>query len=131
MICNSSDLADRKNLPSPSDVAVLRELGHREKVRILERLSEGSAQQKELAKDLGIASGTLSRWLGELVQVRIIGQAREGSHDMYWLVEPELTNELLDAIARLASSLSTAQAEADEARLEERKTRGGPARSDQ
>jgi DNA-binding transcriptional ArsR family regulator len=123
VICNSSDLADRKNLPAPSDVAVLGELGHRDKVRIVERLSRGKAQQKELAKDLDLQSGTLSRWLGELVQARIISQARQGRYEVYWLIKPERTNELLDIAAKLAIELSAAQLEADEAKLREREER--------
>jgi transposase-like protein len=130
MICNSSDLADRKNLPTASDVAILAELSHREKVRIVERLTLGEAKQKELAEDLGTKSGTLSRWLKELMQARLIGQEREGSHDPYWLVNPVRTNELLDVAARLASEVSeahaeraVAQADVDRERLEKRESR--------
>jgi DNA-binding transcriptional ArsR family regulator len=130
MVCNSSDLADWKNLASSSDVAILAALGHREKIRIVERLSEGDAKQKQLTEDLGLSSGTLSRWLGELVRARIICQDRDGSHDPYRLVKPERTNELLDTAALLASELANAsavraahQAKVDEIRLRERNDR--------
>jgi DNA-binding transcriptional ArsR family regulator len=130
MIGNSANLADVQNLPTPSDVAVLTALAHRERMRIVERISRGPAKQKELAEDLGLDSGSLSRWLRELAQARIINQDREGSHDPYWLVAPERTNELLDLVALLASELAdayanraTAQAEVDKARLRERRKR--------
>jgi DNA-binding transcriptional ArsR family regulator len=130
MVCNSSYLADKKNLALSSDAAILAALGHRDKIRIVERLSEGQAKQKELIKDLGIASGTISRWLAELSRARIVSQDREGTHDAYWLVCGERTNELLDLVALLASELSSAhaeraaeQAKADMQRLSERRKR--------
>jgi len=128
MICNSSYLADTKNLEEPSDANILSALGKREKIRIVERLTLGEARQKELISDLGVASGTLSRWLAELSRARIISQNREGTHDPYWLVAPGRTNELLDLAALLASELSAAhakraseQAETDTLRLQERR----------
>lgn len=130
MICNSSDLADWKNVATPSDADLLDELGHRDKIRIVERLTAGEARQKELADDLGAKSGTVSRWLADLKRARVIDQDRPGSHDPYWLVRPELTNELLDLAARLASELAEAsleradwQAKVDRERLEERRER--------
>lgn len=119
-----------QNLPTPSDVAVLTALAHRERMRIVERLSRGPAKQKELASELHLDSGSLSRWLRELAEARIISQDREGSHDAYWLVMPERTDELLDLAALLASELAdayaeraAAQAKVDEARLQERRQR--------
>ena len=119
-----------QNLPTPSDVAVLAALAHRERMRIVECISRGPAKQKELAKELGLDSGSLSRWLRELAQARVITQDREGSHDPYWLVVPERTNELLDLAALLASELAdayaeraVAQAKVDEERLRERRQR--------
>jgi len=97
---------------------------------IVEHLSRGPAKQKDLAKELGLDSGSLSRWLRELAQARIISQDREGSHDPYWLVAPERTNELLDLAALLASELAdhyaeraAAQAKVDQERLRERRRR--------
>lgn len=92
-------------------------------MRIVERLSRGKAQQKELAKDLDLQSGTLSRWLNELVQARIVSQRREGRYEVYWLVQPQRTNELLDVVANLAVELSAAQVQADEVKLKEREER--------
>ena len=130
MICNSSYLADKKNLEESSDVDLLSELGHREKIRIIERLSDGEAKQKELVAELGLKSGTVSRWLTELTHARVISQDREGSHDPYWLVKPERTNEFLDLVALLASELADAhaeradrQAKVDKRRLKERQAR--------
>jgi DNA-binding IclR family transcriptional regulator len=130
MICDSSDLADWKNLAAPSDVSLLQALAHRERMALVERLSDGAARQKELADFLGAKSGTVSRWLGDLVRARVISQDREGSHDPYWLVRPELTNQLLDTAAALASELSDAhseraawQAEIDRERLAQRRKR--------
>lgn len=119
-----------KNLAQPSDVTLLAALGHREKIRIVERLSEGEAKQKDLARDLGLPSGSLSRLLSELVRARLVRQEREGSHDPYQLVNPARTNELLDLAAELASELAddyaeraSQQAEADKARLADRRNR--------
>lgn len=130
MFCNSANLADVQNLPLPSDAAVLAALAHRERMRIIEHLSRGPAKQKELAKELGLDSGSLSRWLRELAQARIISQDRDGSHDPYRLVAADRTNELLDLAALLASELAddyakraTAQAKVDEERLRERSQR--------
>lgn len=119
-----------QNLPPPSDAAVLAALSHPEKLRIVERLGQGAAKQKELAKDLDLDSGSLSRWLRELSQAGVISQDRVGTHDPYWLVMPKRTEELLDLAALLASELADAhaeraalQAKANKARLEERRRR--------
>lgn len=130
MVCNSSYLADAKKIPPPSDATILAALAHPDKIRIVERLADGEAKQKDLIKDLGIGSGTISRWLGELSRARIVGQDREGTHDAYWLVKRDQTEELLDAAALLASELSaahaeqaSAQARADAKRLKQRQAR--------
>lgn len=130
MLCNSANLADVQNLPSPSDAALLAALAHPERMRIVEQLSRGPAKQKDLAKELNLDSGSLSRWLRELAQARIISQDREGTHDAYWLVAANRTDELLDLAALLASELADAhaeraasQAEANRKRLRERRTR--------
>jgi len=119
-----------QNLPPPSDAAVLAALSHPEKLRIVERLGQEAAKQKELAKDLDLDSGSLSRWLRELSQAGVISQDRVGTHDPYWLVMPKRTEELLDLAALLASELADAhaeraalQAKANKARLEERRRR--------
>jgi DNA-binding MarR family transcriptional regulator len=131
MFCNSANLADVQNLPTPSDVVVLAALAHRERMRIVEHLRRGPAQQKELAKELQLDSGSLSRWLRELAQARIISQDRDGTHDPYWLVMPERTDEFLDLAALLASELAdayaeraAAQAKVDRERLHERRQEG-------
>jgi len=130
VICNSAYLADKKNLLPPSDSSILGELSRPEKIRIVERLSDGAAKQKEIEKDLGLSSGSLSRWLRELAQAQIVYQDRPGTHDPYRLVKPERTNELLDLVALLASELSDAyveraerRADANKARLRERRER--------
>ena len=130
MFCNSSYLADAKKIARASDATVLAALGNPDKIRIVERLAEGPAKQKELIKDLGLTSGTLSRWLAELSRARIVSQDREGTHDPYWLVRKKRTEELLDLTALLASELSDAQAEraalqaeVDAERLAERQRR--------
>jgi DNA-binding transcriptional ArsR family regulator len=111
MFCNSSYLADWKKIPSASDATVLAALGHPDKIRIVERLADGDAKQKELVADLEIKSGTISRWLADLSRAQIVSQDREGTHDPYRLVRKERTEELLDLAALLASELSTAGAE--------------------
>ena len=105
-------------------------MGHADKIRIIERLADGAAKQKDLLSDLAISSPNASRWLSELMRANIISQDREGTHDAYWLVKRDRTEELLDLAALLASELSAArvqraqgQAEVDVQRLEERKLR--------
>jgi DNA-binding HxlR family transcriptional regulator len=130
MICNSSYLADWKKVATPSDVVVLAELGHRDKIRIVERLSEGPARQRDLIDELGLTSGTLSKWLAELVGARLVVQEGSAPRDPYWLVKPDTTNALLDIAAQLASELADAeveraqeQATVDRQRLQERRKR--------
>lgn len=135
MFCDSSDLADSQKLEVASDVTLLATLGHDARLRIVERLSEGAARQKDLVAELAISSGTASRLLGELTEARLIQQDQPGSHSsLYRLVAPERTDELLDLAALLASELSeafaeraAAQAEVDRKRLDARKSKASTA----
>jgi hypothetical protein len=132
--CDASILVDQKKIVGPSDVDLLAALSTRDQIRIVERLERAPARQTELVGELGLQSGSVSRWLAEFQALSVVSRGGE-KRNVYALVEPAATAELLDAAARLAERLSQvrlndaeAQLEADKRRLEQRRgesRRGG------
>lgn len=79
--------------------------------RIVDRLLEGSATQRELREDLGIQSGSLSRHMRAMEDAALV--VRERSHGPYEVTLSKRTRAVLQAAADLASDLSDLQHEAD------------------
>ena len=100
-----------ETLDSTPDVTPLQAAGDPERFRILRRLLRGPATQKELAIELEINSGTLSKHIKKLSGAGIIGQQRPG-HAPYELRFRDSVAILLQANANLVGERDKAKAAA-------------------
>lgn len=85
--------------------------------RILERLFRGPATQKELADELKLNAGTVSKHMKELRNARLV--ARERSHGSYELLFRHNTWRLYQAAVNLALEVAQVELEAAAERAEE------------
>jgi predicted transcriptional regulator len=99
-------------LPSPSDGRLLHAYAELERVRIMLRLYRSPATQKELAAELGLNSGVISKQMKVLEDADLVGRPR--SHGAYGLVAPRETWAVLRSISNLAAAINTARADADD-----------------
>jgi DNA-binding transcriptional ArsR family regulator len=78
--------------PLPDELAELiarrfRVIGEPMRIRLLDRLREGEASVNELAETLGTSQQNVSKHLGVLAEVGIIGRRKEGTYVYYRIVD--------------------------------------------
>jgi DNA-binding MarR family transcriptional regulator len=111
-----------------SDATLLSLLADADCRRVVERLLESPATQRELRDDLGLQSGSLSRQMRSMEDAKLLVRGR--SHGPYELTMPQRTRAVLQAAADLATELSGLQHDVDEERarsLRKGGMRGEPA----
>jgi DNA-binding transcriptional ArsR family regulator len=78
--------------PLPEDLVDLiarrfRVIGEPMRIRLLDRLRGGEASVNELAAALGASQQNVSKHLGMLTDVGIVGRRKEGNHVYYRIVD--------------------------------------------
>jgi DNA-binding transcriptional ArsR family regulator len=78
--------------PLPDELAELiarrfRVLGEPMRIRLLDRLREGEATVGELSEALGASQQNVSKHLGVLADVGIVGRRKHGNHVFYRIVD--------------------------------------------
>ena len=78
--------------PLPVELAELiarrfRVIGEPMRIRLLDRLREGEASVNELTEALGASQQNVSKHLGVLSDVGILGRRKEGTHVYYRIVD--------------------------------------------
>jgi DNA-binding transcriptional ArsR family regulator len=77
-------------LPAPLVELIARRfraLGEPMRIRLLDRLREGEASVNELAETLGTSQQNVSKHLGVLAEVGILGRRKEGTYVYYRIVD--------------------------------------------
>jgi len=78
--------------PLPDDLVELiarrfRAIGEPMRIRLLDRLRDGEASVNELAAALGATQQNVSKHLGVLTDIGILGRRKDGNHVYYRIVD--------------------------------------------
>jgi DNA-binding transcriptional ArsR family regulator len=90
-------------LSTPSDVTILQALADPDRYRILLLLLKRPATQKQLATELSINSGTVSKHMQVLANAELVRKGR--SHSAYELLFERRLREVLSAVGNLKLQL--------------------------
>lgn len=85
-----------------------RMLGHPVRIRVLELLSEGPKQVRELLASIDVEASNLSQQLAVLRRAGIVTAGRDGSTMVYALAGPDVS-DLLRAARQILTELITSQ----------------------
>jgi DNA-binding transcriptional ArsR family regulator len=85
-----------------------RVIGEPMRIRLLDRLREGEASVNELTEALGASQQNVSKHLGVLAEVGILGRRKAGTHVYYRIVDEgvfALSEAVCSSLQRRAHSL--------------------------
>ena len=107
--------------PLPDDLVDLiarrfRVIGEPMRIRLLDRLRTGEASVNELAAELGASQQNVSKHLGVLADVGILGRRKDGNHVYYRIVDEGvfgLCEQVCGSMRRQLATLSATVAGAD------------------
>ena len=107
--------------PLPDDLVALiarrfRVIGEPMRIRLLDRLRNGEATVNELSSALGASQQNVSKHLGVLTDVGILGRRKDGNHVYYRIVDEGvfgLCEQVCGSMRRQLATLSATVAGAD------------------
>jgi DNA-binding transcriptional ArsR family regulator len=88
-----------------------RVIGEPMRIRLLDRLRNGEATVNELAEGVGASQQNVSKHLGVLADVGIVGRRKDGNHVRYRIADPAvfaLCEEVCGSVRRQAQELASA-----------------------
>jgi len=88
-----------------------RTIGDPTRIRILERLQDGEASVQELAEHVGTSQQNVSKHLGVLARVGIVGRRKEGTFAYYRITDASvfaICEQVCGAVQRDISQLAAA-----------------------
>ena len=104
-----------RQLVSKELADIFKVIAHPDRIRLIEELRRSEMDVNTLAETLDLPGPRVSQHLSQLRSKRIVQERREGRRHLYSLVQPDIANWIVDALAFVEGQLTAVRADSIDA----------------